>query len=762
MLNISNLNAAIGWLETAQTPLSKIAQTRVLKTDLALNRKADFAVDGGTLTASVGASGGFEIYVFNDAKDKDPERVLGELKTDARTLAGVDWRPQIDATDGVIRTAYIASFSVKAGISANIGATVGGISGDRELVLGSYCRQANPKATLLSVVRADLQHGLPSILDFAETRDLAEGNAVTMRIGGGLNASLTLAWAEVFAGALGSLTRELGSSVPLALKISAGAKLTATVAVRDDFQLAITRAPDAYTIAVRKLAQRTLGLGVTVGFEVSLSQASQNYLKGVASQVLDQLFAGATTVLERLQALEPATLIATAAATLPEALKPVLLQMTEQYALASAAPISKLIKRLDGKIKEIHEKISAVVSAKLKASFAFNYQRIATDGSILEVSMAALDALTHQQLVALNLGQFLARIQSGQIAATVNRYLHQTSLERSSTLGFSIGLGRWFNAKSLTTRKIREVWQTDIDGNMRLAQLGMLSYEDSWQGAQRSWSATLKADAAVFRKAPLREDFTLGIHLLANSDIDSLSNLADAFETALLFGVFDASGKATAHASLSGMDVVSTAVSFSLEGTSFNKVLHALSNLTAAQFGDALAAGMGIWSSVPARNDLAVRKHVYGPVWADVVSNGYQLSSTSLAFRVALRRAGFTNTDQQKEGGPRPIQAIGQLRPRSAARMAYDHSSLSERFENLNNAIDLLLSTTGDYPGALDDAFQRLFLRKSVFQNMFTLRAMAYLFSSLAERLSASGAEGYQATLTVTLVSGDQIVFGQH
>ena len=95
--------------------------------------------------------------------------------------------------------------------------------------------------------------------------------------------------------------------------------------------------------------------------------------------------------------------------------------------------------------------------------------------------------------------------------------------------------------------------------------------------------------------------------------------------------------------------------------------------------------------------------------------------------------------------------------------MAYDTSSLPERFSNYAEALKLLTSAQdGGAEAALIAAQRKLMIDKSLFENALTTRAIAYLLSCACERNDSPDAAQYQATLTLQLAKdGPAIVLAQ-
>ena len=758
----ARINELLSIYTLASTPIGQFAETSAVSwgADGTLAHK----LEAGAVTASLTATGALTIDVLNDKDDKDRENIVGKAAKDARD--GIDWAPQIEPDDKA-RLAYHINLALKAGLTGKLAAAAKfSVSAERAFILSAY-RVHDAQQTFIDAVQADLV-SLPSILSLDDCLGLQIGEALAMRVDGSAALSVSVSLAEVFASSVGSLTTALGTDQVLALNFEAGLKLEGKIGFEDELQLAISRHDGGFRAALRKASSRSVGVGLGIGITVEFSKASQNALTGLADQLLDQLFERATEILGELQRLQPGTLIDQAMAQVPAVLKPFAEQLLQKLALPRSKPVGEWIKTLEARRQELSEKFTALAKAQLKASFSFNYQRVATEGTILECDFSALEADLHKYLLAYDFHSILTQLDKWN--GKLQRYLHQETYERVSTIGFSLGLGKWFTAKSKLTDRLFVVRQSNAAKQLKISTLGELHYTGEFQGNTRAWKAVLKADMQRFQsESPSMRDFALGMSIAyevkeKNWSTDELSKL---FDVAEVFGVFDASGKVIAAEKARGLELsnAKATVHLSVSGEMLSQALVTLSKQSAKQWGEALAASMSNYrvngdAVVPQRENLESRLRYYSPGWTQLTRD--QPSIASGFWRQSLRQAGMSQTDYRREA-PAQVASIGSLNPASATRMAYNTSSLPERFSNYAEALKILTTASeGGAEAALVAAQRKLMLDKSVFEYALTTRAIAYLLSRACERNDSPDAAQYQATLTVQLAGdGPAVVLAQ-
>ena len=116
-----------------------------------------------------------------------------------------------------------------------------------------------------------------------------------MQFAGNVEATVTVSWSDVFSAAVPALSRILRSQQAIALKVKAGASVSATVSLSDEFMVVFSRA-DATNIrvALKKARASSVGLSLRAGVSVEFadSQAVADAATSLAEGVLGE--SGAT------------------------------------------------------------------------------------------------------------------------------------------------------------------------------------------------------------------------------------------------------------------------------------------------------------------------------------------------------------------------------------------------------------------------------------------------------------------------------------
>jgi hypothetical protein len=757
----TRINDLLSAYALATTPLSQFAKTEAVS--WGGDNTLSHALGAGAVTATLTTTGSLAIDVLNDADDRDRENIVGKPAADARS--GIDWVPQLQP-DGKVRLGYHISMALKAGLTAKLAAAATmSATAQRAFVFSAY-RVHGPERLFGEAIRADLS-GLPSILSLEECQGLQVGEALAMRVGGSAAISLSVSMAEVFASSVGSLTTALGTKQILALNFQAGLKLDAKLSFEDELQVAISRRTDGFRVALRKVEQRSASLGLKFDITVELSEASRTALLGVADQILDQINDRASQILAQLQQMQPAQLVEQAILRLPEVLKPFAEQLGQNLGLPQSAPVDDWIKALEARRKDIHEKIIELAESQLKFSFNFNYQRVTSEGTILECDFPALNDQLHQHLLRYDFDAILTNL--GQWGGTLRHFLHQETYERVSTIGFSLGIGKWFNAESATLRRRLLIKQTNAAKQSKIATIGEYHYTGKFQKDTRSWRATLKGDMENFQsEPPSMKDISLGLSIAyeIQEEIWGANEIEQLLDTAEAFNVFDSVGRSQALAQIMRQPLknAKASVLLSVTGEMLRVALIRLSRQSSKHWGKALAAAMGKYRNngklvVGERESLESRIHYYSAGWAALTQE--QPSLTKDFWRQSLKKTGLPLKNYQREA-PKDMTSIGSLNPATATRMAYN-LALPERFSKYAAALkSLTTATDGNAEQALTSAQQGLMLKDTVFDDAFTTRAIAYLLSRACERADSPDATQYQATLTLqTANDGPALVFAQ-
>jgi hypothetical protein len=401
------------------------------------------------------------VRVFNRAEDKDEDAVFG-----AKAHIAFD-----------LQSAWVKyKIAVKADAKLALGTVAA--NGSIGLELSDY-RIHDATDGAFTAMRADLS-APRTLLSLDDVRSLKPGEALMMEIGGSLATSVTFAWSDVIASKLGEIVQELVPRMPLAVKMKAGAEVTAKVKVSDQFSVVISRTRDGhFRIAVKKAKSRDHTLGIEVSFDVELSAVP------AIDDALDAIVA----------AIGPEGKREEAAAE----------QLRDQ----------------------LRDKLVDAARWKAATGFTYEYARIDENTSIADFILLDESLLASDYELAMS-GDFAAlsdALRRDSASRTLVRYLNETTLTRRSSSGFSLGISKWIAVETEDSSAFKLTTRESLDGFQLLTARGTRRYEEKLLTQNDyEWTIDVKAQMSEFRIAPTSLDFDYGLHiavLLERNELDA-------------------------------------------------------------------------------------------------------------------------------------------------------------------------------------------------------------------------------------------------
>jgi len=598
--------------------LAKLVSTKALndtelKSELFPNGKIAqaFPMPIENLTFSLKAAGDFTIDLFNSPDDKDKDGILGISESSA-----------IRATDalGFDKNAWL-KYSAVAGIKANEGISLENIGCNidisQEISLNLYKIHLNTDK-VITAVAAD-------IVDFATVlskneliNNLKPGECATLKVNGGVGATLKIKWGDMFAFATGALAKTLNISKPIRLNFDASLSSTFKVSVTDDFLLVIYKKSDnEFVVKLKKTISKKFanntGIGIKVSFEnlKDVEKICNKFMESITGQDPEMI----RSILSKAQITD-------------EDKKPIVAFFNKlgiensDKVIDPVAETVNFIAKSQGKIKEL-------CNTKVETGFAFEYTRIKTDTSILEISLTkeGLNAC-HLDLVKFNTHAVIQKLSPPNNDIKLISYLNEQKLERNTSWGFGISIGKWFSIFGKDNNHEETIIEKDIAGKIKkVSFVGSRTYA-SKLGDIDNWGATFKAqmNKTTVNITPTMNEFDLGFHLFIEKT-DKKPNetsISEFVDNAVLWGIISQNdAEATVNSIKMALGNVPEA-NYSVQMLTNDKITRTLityfAQFNAKILSSALAASMPYVFNFNPRKTLVDRRNIYTNFWFTLLS----------------------------------------------------------------------------------------------------------------------------------------------
>jgi hypothetical protein len=732
------------------TPLQD-AQVRVNLATVKVEQPISVGLEGLTFVVDGGAAANIE--AFNSTGDVDLDGVVGDkpAQEDPSRLS-----PAL-----VLGQDAWLKYAVRARAKAQAGASMpflsGSGSGEVSLLVADYHVHALTEK-LRDAINVDTRNlRLPLVLD--HVMKLPPKEALSFQARTRLETSVSLHWADVFTTHLNALSRLLPPGTLLALRTSAGAAVTGSVQVTDDFQLTFSREKaGAVVVSVQKGAAREAKLAAHVGVTVE-------------SAVDPQLFGGVLDALVGLPGFSHFEKLVDKLSTTPlsDEEKKLLRLVLDRLGLGEyEADASALKKIWEDKKAQVRKVLVDLASQKIAAGFQYEYARLSDQQTLLRLELP--DAQLQQLHTSLLLGR-LTHVLKQVDPGTVRSYFLQDTRTLTEAWGFSLSFAKWRLFQSKFLKKLQRVTQfgspDHVHGPRRYAYMGVRSYEGGlFQGSGR-WSVDFKCDMGEFRSEPTVRDFNYGLYLqLYRQGELSESTLRQAIDEAIVWHVLDDADEALVLQQIQELakgKAVEVRLEMKLADTMFREMTSLAAITPPELFAKALARAMP-WDSSPARAYPEFRQSVYAPLWLAYLT---EKAKDWTPKRAAARAEAWLKQDRIAKGAGGQValwEGQGTAFPNTFADVLDKNSRLADvggqyggtymRWQRLVVGMAMLRDglQQGAEPALLERVFEAL---EELWSVSFHVKAFGALLLELSTR-STQGLKAVERTLTVVTGSGDQ------
>ncbi len=695
----------------------------------------------GEVSFALGAGTSIRISGFNSVTDTDDD---GVLAAPGKTVDAAQMNPQFTLGNRAWLK-YKMDSRVKATNGVDLSFLATDVDGELTVGLLDYhSHELTDNAR--QALQADAQE-LRCAVRAEDLERLQVNDVMALQLRGKLRVAVELSWSDILTTNLNRLTRMLQSSELLALKTTLGPTLGASVALTDDFFVVFSRtSTSTINVGIRKARSRginpTAGLGLTVEFKdpSAVQKVLQDALEGVAGISVEQ-------VDELITQLSSGGLDAEESQRLDMFLRRVGLDQFKD----DPAGLKVQWQQLRG---DVSNAIDEIAKARITEGVSYEYLRLSTETSLLEVSLSNADArLMHPYFAKGDLTRVIDWMKTSGKEPV--KYFSQRTLKQSSALGFSLGFKDW-SLLSKSAKSLELVEQKNFQGQRRIAYQGIRSYEGELFGLEKSsFSADLKADTSYFLDNPRAVDLYYGLHLAMSHTGGSLSDEAmrRAVDEAIVWRVIDEGHEEQVVEQIRKVQGagqrVETRLELKLENDRFQELVPLIANANPADFALALARSMP-WDTMKARSIVDLREQAYAPAWLHYLKNpALSLSAAADKAVQVLRQNPNSNdivllgNEARKEVGIWSFAQLVQAQTSTAAKW----QSFTEGSRHLQQAC-----AKGWGHEAVRQAFEKM---EDFWRVAFQMKALGAYLTGLALQTPAA-LSGIERTFTVRVLDKDQ------
>jgi hypothetical protein len=573
-------------------------------------------VSDGLFGVTFTVEAGSEVYVcaFNAPTDHDPDLVL--VPADAGRPGNQGGQLEITPGSCWLKVQHRSQVALEG--STQLAGAHSHLDTEAPVTFSDY-RLHDPDENAARAVTMDLLN--PRFAQRLEdVQALRVKEALAFQASGTLRAKVQVSWSEVLAGGLGALAGIVGADAPLFVEVPAAASVSGTVTLGDEFAVIFSRLPEGRTrVTVKKATSRTFRGAADLGLSVELADPQQLELavREALTGLLGEDYATVRSLVEKASFSELSETERWAAEALAARLG--LAEVVSAFTV-----LRDKLRQIDGAIAEA---IAELAAEKLTVGFEYEYSRLASGASLLEVVLDAGSLPTyHASLCNGDLEPILGAVLQGQAGVKLEGYLHRRTLEQDQGWGFTLGLGPWA-ARGRQRRTLTRVIDEDVAGRQKVSCVGLGAYEGRWLTNVAEWTVDLKADMRRFAPAgaPHLSQFALGFHLAWHwrQELLSEDRLDEVLDAAVLWGVFDVDHAADLRRRLTPAlgRASDLTVQLRLDDRPFRAVLPALAAGRDADFASALGAAMPRRTGSQGRGDPGRRRELYASLWAHVLAN---------------------------------------------------------------------------------------------------------------------------------------------
>jgi hypothetical protein len=608
---------------------------------------------------SVDAGADFTVAAINGKNGSDEDGIIAAAapKDDPMNLP-----PMVVLGGGQAWLKYRVEATVKADVSVTTGPVGFAGGAGAEAIFAHYRAHVASEKVAVSAA-ADIQHGPRFAVRLADVQALGVGDALLYRTAGTLTASVDLEWSDILTSEISALTRLLRTASPVAIQLSIGTSLKATVSVDDDFVVAFTRTDESTVKAsVKKATVRRQDITFDEGITVTFADPSQ--ISDAVKQIVSGLVGMGEDKLQEL--LDGASL-----SNLSDEQRAIVDDILTRLGLDPSSASGALKAKIESLTNDVTNAATRLAKAKLTLAFGYEYHRTATDTALFEGTLTDAALTTyHPALIGGQLDTVLDGARRREIGLT--RYLNQKEVDVSHAWGFTLGFDKWSifgkNRKDLDT-----IQRVDEAKRQQIAYAGFGRYEDN----TNTWGVDFKADMSHFSASPRLSDYEFGMHvsLVKPSQTFTDADRLNAIDHAIAWSICPESHRDWLASRLPALGTRNVEWSFHVrvnqEG--FRDMLPVMANMARSDFAAAFASGM-----MPEPTNVlpvSTRIGLYTPIWRALLSDDPPTSLSdvaSLASR-ALARVNPAQSNLERTTGQNTASTVcGIYRMETAAAIAND------------------------------------------------------------------------------------------
>ena len=554
---------------------------------------------------SIGATGEFEIELFNSIEDEDEHGVIGDI---------------ISLSEDQSYLKYIAAGNAKfTGTQASKGIDLKLLS-KRSALFTVYKTHALSEE-FCKAIEKDLSNFV-SVLNIGDTNEtLAVGEAAAFHVNGQLEAKISLAYSDIYLSSLNALSKLLDKNELLKIQFKPDLTLDFTVNISDTFTVVFHRnTAQQYTVLVKKADVKQFGGGVKAGIWIDLPDTKQ--LKLIVGDLLENLLEASET---KIQAILKKSKVADLSRT-----QLVLLEsLQDRLGLDQA---TDKLGALKGKYTEFRKKaeetIEEIAKASVELGINYEYQRISTRKLLFKgkFTRAAIRKY-HFNLLTGDLKKIVENHQNGNPDnIRVEHYLQESEKKRKKAWGFSLGF-----ASTKSEQEIEEVERKDIHGHKQVAFAAYREYKNKFLGNETSWGVDFNVAMPVFSasETPLASEFDYSLYLKMEWKDKKLRKKEDLLayldQGVLWKAIPQGEMMAIADDFFPKMkkDTLTVTSQLKVSPFAFREILNrmVLYNLRNEILGNFLGAAMPYDQDEDIRRNVELRSKYYGQVWTHYLNN---------------------------------------------------------------------------------------------------------------------------------------------
>lgn len=700
----------------------------------------------GKLKLALQAGLGLRVDLLNSASDQkeDATGVFGKASADKDY--GIAASPRLHANPNKGWLKYAFSGSLRAETSQDLGLASFSLEASREIEYAAY-RPHPFGERIASAILSDLG-SMPSALDVDDVSALAPGEAVSVRVPGRVNFSLDLDESVFASTSLRPLASVFGLAGPVALAFSRSVKFSLDLSFEDDTRLVFLGMDDGWVhTSLRKARGSTLGISAGMGFNISLPQESQKMLVGGLSQAL---FGATEAALDELTQLASFGQLNDVQQQLLKALG---IQFGERgIGDALLAPVRQ--KLADRKAKLITA-VEEILKTRLEIGFKFEYSRVSTDGSLFEaeLSPAAVREL-HPKLLRFDLRDAVDLARKQDATRLRNFFLlHERNVERTATLGFTLGFGKWLRMSASTTGKRRLVEQINHLEEKRLAWISSRAVAGAFNDGETITEMTFRADTEEFRKDPKMADLKLAISMDSQQSGMKPKHLLQLLDLAALWRAYPPASLSAqvsrAQAFLGEQDRFDASIALRVSDRLVRAMAQWITSHDNQACAPLLARSLPYWKGYEAREVEALRESVYTPAFhAYLAAEDWPRQKQRIRNLLVATQPNLASAE--RENRTETVSFVGYATKHDAI----GNRPIGMRIDALRLACKQIVNQPGGSANEMSQILDDFYNQKKVFADRsFTVRFFGALLSQIA--IDSGYDAGWNASLTLSYKGGD-------